>query len=79
MFFRRLGLLLLLLASLSVGPVSAQDQAASIAVAPFFGGAFKSGEWLPLRITVTNNGPDRQGLIRLGGTAGASFDAAVEL
>jgi len=79
MFFRRLGLLLLLLASLSVGSVSAQDGAASIAVAPFFGGAFKSGEWLPLRITVTNNGPDRQGLIRLGGTAGASFDAAVEL
>ena len=79
MYLRGLGLLMLVLMFLVAPVVSAQDTSTSITVAPFFGGAFKAGNWLPMRVTVSNDGPDRQGLIRLGGTTGATYDAAVEL
>ena len=78
MLLRHLHLLFVLLGFVIV-PIAAAEETIIIEVAPFFGGSFKAGQWLPLQVTVTNNGPDHDATVRIGGASGASFDAAVEL
>jgi hypothetical protein len=78
MRFGRIASILVLMALLVV-PVAAEEDAATIEVAPFFDGAYKAGQWLPVRVTVANNGPDREAIVRLGGRSGASFDTPIDL
>ncbi len=79
MFFRRLALVLVVF-GIAVWPsASAAQTTATIAIEPFFGGSFKAGQWLPVRVVVTNDGADRRAIVRLGGEGGSSFDTTVEL
>lgn len=50
------GIKLLVLLLVSPPPLAAQSGGVTLKVAPFFNGHFKYGEWLPLRITITNTG-----------------------
>ncbi|MDQ5851664.1 MAG: hypothetical protein M3380_06225 [Chloroflexota bacterium] len=79
MSFRRFASIFLLLSLTAVHVAAQQDTGATIEVAPFFGGSFKAGQWLPLRVTASNDGPDRQALVRAGTGTGASYDTPVEL
>ena len=78
MRFGRIASILVLMALLVV-PVAAEEGTATLEVAPFFDGAYKAGQWLPVRVTVTNDGPDRNAIVRLGGRSGASFDTPIDL
>ncbi len=55
-------------ALLAPGTVSAAPHAQStvnLSAEPFFGGVFKYGEWLPLRVSVSNQGADLQAEVRV--------------
>jgi hypothetical protein len=78
MVLRRIAFLLILLSLVTV-PVQAADSGVTIEVTPLFDGRFKVGQWLPVQVTVTNNGADHDAVVRIGGTSGATFDATVEL
>ncbi len=79
MAFRRVALIYLLLL-ISAAPVAAVSGSGStIEIAPFFGGSFKADQWLAVRVTVRNDGPDRKAVVRLGGESGASFDTPLDL
>ena len=79
MWLRRTLIVLLLLCITIVQAAAAEDSAATVEAVPFFGGAYKSGQWLPIRVTVANDGPDRQAIVRAGSKTGASYDMHVEL
>jgi hypothetical protein len=59
---RRYGIVLLLLsfvlALANVLPASAQSSGVTMAVTPYLGGHVKYGEWLPLRVSLSNAGGD---------------------
>lgn len=59
-------ILVILLMSLAGHPVSAQQSAGSIAwsAEPLFEGIVKYGEWLPIRVTLSNQGTDRNVEVR---------------
>lgn len=79
MRLQRLLGLVLILAGLSSSVQAQSSSTASLEVTPFFGGAFKVGQWLPLRIIASNNGADLQATVRVGGTSGATYDAVLDL
>jgi hypothetical protein len=66
-----------------VPPVPAvHAEGAMMQVEPFFSGHFKYGEWLPLHISLTNDGPSRQVQLRADTTAAGAqttFVTPVEL
>jgi hypothetical protein len=63
-----------------VTPVAARQNAtASVEVAAFYGGTAKTGYWLPVHVTVANDGPDRNAVVRLGNANSGMFDVPVEL
>ncbi len=71
---RRLTLCLLLSLVFAVWPGSsiAQNNAISWEVTPGFEGSFKAGAWFPLTITISNKGPDLNGILEFRSrTAGA--------
>lgn len=78
MTLRRLAFVFVLF-SLFVFPVVAEEGGTTIEIAPFFDGSFKIGQWLPVQVTVANDGPDRSAIVRLGSRSGASFDTPIEL
>jgi hypothetical protein len=45
--------------------LSAQTEGISLKVEPFFSGHYKYGEWLPLRVTVTNSGASVSAQVRV--------------
>lgn len=55
----------------------AQSAAITLAVEPLFGGTYRSGTWLPLRVELANAGPDVTAIVRA--QLGASFETRVEL
>lgn len=77
----RLGTLLVLLAGVlsPVGwsPVAAQSSGVTMSVTPLLGGHVKYGEWLPLRISLSNAGDDLEAEVRteIAGTAGLAIYA----
>lgn len=74
----RLLIVLLLLAG-SLAPVAVRaDTQITLEITPFFGGAFRAGHWLPVRVVATNSGPDRRVVVQLDG-GGASYDGEVDL
>ncbi len=74
-------LLVLIFAGLLAVPAQAAA-GVTMQVEPFFSGHFKFGEWLPLRVSLTNEGPARQVQVRAESTAAGTqmaFTAPVEL
>jgi hypothetical protein len=71
------------LVSLAAGPVeAAQSNGLTLQVTAHYGGHFKYGEWLPLRVTLANDGPAVQATVRADTTAAGgqtTFSAPVEL
>ncbi len=62
--------------------IVAQPAAVTMKVEPYFGGHFKFGEWLPLHITLTNDGPPLRAEVRADTTESGgqtTYSAAVEL
>jgi hypothetical protein len=57
-------LLALLIVLLSQAPVAAQGEDVALTVTPLLGGNVKYGEWLPLRVTLTNSGGDLEAEVR---------------
>lgn len=62
-------------------PAAAQGTADSAAITvtatPFFQGAYRSGDWLPVRVTVANSGPDIDAIVSVN--VGSSYEAEIEL
>ena len=76
---RRLLLLLPLLLVL-VPRVAAQDNPITWTVVPGYDGTFKSGAWIPVTVTVANNGNDLRGRLEWSwGTGGTRFSQTVDL
>lgn len=75
--------ILLFVLALSIGhPVAAQELHITWSAEPLLGGAFKYGEWLPVRVTLANDGPDRRVEVRTTITSGegqATYIRPVEL
>lgn len=72
------GLLLLVASLLSVAvPVSAQLPGITMAVRPYLGGHVKYGEWLPLRVNLSNAGSDIEAEVRaeIAGSSGTAVYA----
>ncbi|WP_029215238.1 hypothetical protein [Kallotenue papyrolyticum] len=67
---------MLLMATL-LQPVAAQTPAINLNVEPLFGGVYRSGSWMPLRVELANAGPDVTAIVRA--QLGASFETRVEL
>lgn len=59
------GLGALLLALISPPPLAAQTPAPVLTVEPFYGGYYKYGEWLPLRVSVANDGAPLSAQLRV--------------
>ncbi len=82
-WLRRIGSAFLVLIFAGLLAVPAQAAAGvTMQVEPFFSGHFKFGEWLPLRVSLTNDGPARQVQVRAESTAAGAqtaFIAPVEL
>jgi len=82
---RKPGLLAILLCvlTLSVGhPAAAQEPGITWSAEPLLGGAFKYGEWLPVRVTLANDGADRRVELRTtiaSGEGEATYIRPVEL
>lgn len=76
---RRFSLITLWAMLLALLPASsmAQTSAISLSVQPFFGGAYRSGSWLPFRVTVSNDGPDVNAVVSL--QLGATYQTSVDL
>lgn len=83
MAYRRIAALLgalILLGILLVPPgATAQDGRPDIQLSaqPFFDGSYRPGSWLPVRLTVANNGPDVRAKVAVD--VGSIFEAALEL
>ncbi len=58
-----LGMMMMLLLS-SLGPVWAQDSGVTMTVTPYLGGHVKYGEWLPLRVDLSNAGDELNAEVR---------------
>ncbi len=74
--------LLLLVPISAVSALPAQAGSVTMEVAASFAGHFKYGEWLPLRISLANDGPDLYAEVRAESTAAGAqttYAAAVEL
>ena len=75
--------LILLTALLAGRPATAQeDPSIAWSAEPLLEGAFKYGEWLPVRVTLANDGPDRRVEVRATITSGegqAAYTRPVEL
>ncbi|HEX6290707.1 MAG TPA: hypothetical protein VFZ66_16070 [Herpetosiphonaceae bacterium] len=69
-----LGSLLLLT---NIHPAAAQTASVRLTVQPFFDGKYRAGNWLPFRITVSNNGPDITADISI--QTGTSFATTLDL
>ncbi len=62
--------------------IIAQPAAVTLKAEPYFGGHFKFGEWLPLHVTLTNDGPPVRGEVRADTTESGgqmAYSAPVEL
>lgn len=59
------GLGALLLALISPPPLAAQTPAPVLTAEPFYGGYYKYGEWLPLRVSVANDGAPLSAQLRV--------------
>lgn len=79
MWSARLVLLFVLFGVLAAPVEAAPENGVSLTVEPFFGSSFKAGQWLPIRVTAANDGPDRQAMVRLESADGATFDSPLEL
>ncbi len=83
MLYRRiaalLGALILLgVALLPAGAAARQDQPGiQLSAQPFFEGAFRPGNWLPVRLTVANSGADVRATVAV--EVGSTFETQVEL
>lgn len=81
----RVGLVLGLLASLlfNIAPGFAQGNGITLAVRPGFEGIYKDGRWMPVRITVANDGVDTRGTLHIDATrndgAVVTFSREVQL
>lgn len=73
-----LSLLLSNLFSRPAAPAIAQDTGVTMAVTPYLGGYVKYGEWLPLRVSLSNHGDDLEAEIqtRIAGNSGDATYAA---
>lgn len=65
--FGRIGLILGLLAGLllNIAPGFAQSNGLTLSVRPGFEGYYKDGRWMPVRITVANDGVDTRGTLHI--------------
>src|SRR4051794_21220694 len=79
MWFRRALLIGFFLLWLNNNAMAQTAPGVTLQVAAYFGGSFKPGQWLPLRVTASNDGPDLRATLRIGGTTGATYDTPVEL
>jgi hypothetical protein len=64
---------LILLSALALNPIghtiqAQQDAPLSLSVEAGYDGYFRAGDWSPVRVNVTNNGPDVQGELRVFAT-----------
>ncbi len=66
--FNFAALLVLILSSLLVGQAAAQTSGVTMKVEAHFSGHFKFGEWLPLRVTLANDGPALRAEVRAEAT-----------
>ncbi len=74
--FSLITLCVVLLAMLPAGG-AAQTTDIGLRVEPFFDGTYRSGSWLPFRITVSNDGPDVNAVVSL--QLGATYQTTVDL
>ncbi len=78
--FTRLHSVLVVMVLLTV--VVAQPAGVTVKVEPCFGGHFKFGEWLPVHVTVTNDGPPLRAEVRADATESGgqtTYSTPVEL
>jgi len=68
---------LILLLSYSPSAAAAPASDVRLDAQAFFEGTFRAGDWLPIRITVANDGPDISAVVSV--QAGAIFETTLEL
>lgn len=79
MLLRHLTALVLLIGCTLTPAFARQNSTASIEISAFYGGTAKTGYWVPVHVTVANDGSDRNAMIRLSTNTSGTFDAPVEL
>jgi hypothetical protein len=78
MVHRQICLLFCVLSLLVVAwPAAAQTPAIQLQVEPFYEGKYRPGSWMPLRVTVANDGPDVTALINI--QAGTLYETEIDL
>lgn len=58
----------------AAAPVSAQDEPITMSAQVGFDGYFKQNEWTPVRVTISNSGPDVEGVVVIEQPSGSSGD-----